>query len=136
MKKILIPAVVLLIIGVLSIYGLYNKPHRNVAGENGIVTSAEQIFNDFQSNEAEANLKYLDKVVEVTGKVADVTRNQEGKMVVILDTGDVFGGVACTMAEEEQYMTGQVVAIKGICKGYLTDVVLTEAIKLKPNTSE
>ncbi len=133
MKKILVAAVVVMVAAAFIMYFVYNKPHRDVRDESGINISAAAIFDEFVTNEAQANLRYLDKVVAVSGKVADISKNQEGRLVVVLETGDPFGGVACSMSGDDSFTRGDDVVIKGICKGYLADVVVTDAILFKPN---
>lgn len=127
-KKIIIPLVLLLVIGSFALYRYYNKPHRNVDDESAIEIAADQLFHDYETNETEANAKYLDKAVQVAGVVREVSSNQEGKTIVILETGNAFGGIACTMEEKSgDLRAGVKITVKGICKGYLTDVIITQA---------
>jgi hypothetical protein len=58
--------------------------------------------------------------------VASVKTNQEGKTVAVLKTSDPMFGVQCTMKETTTLQAGQQVVLKGICTGYLMDVVLID----------
>jgi hypothetical protein len=51
--------------------------------------------------------------------------------VVVLNTGDPLVGVACSLNMVEstgrQIKLGEKITIKGICSGYVSDVVLTNS---------
>lgn len=103
---------------------VWNKPKQDVKDAKAIPVLATAIFREYTANEKTANSKYIDKVVKVTGEVSNVSKNSEGKTVVLLKTDDLMFGVNCTMEENASIQTGEQVSIKGICTGYLTDVVL------------
>ena len=111
------------------------KPHRDAANEKAIVTTAKDIFASYNKDEKEANAKYLDKAVEITGEIAETKTNQQGKMVCILKTDDPFFGVNCTFKQNENLKVGQQVTLKGICTGYLTgaDVIVIDCIFVNNN---
>ncbi|HMV08522.1 MAG TPA: hypothetical protein PK325_08135 [Cyclobacteriaceae bacterium] len=120
-----------LLIAGFAFYAIFFKPHRSVEDETAIAVTAGELFNDFATNEPEANKRYLDKAVEVTGEVMEVTSDMQRHPVVILATNDILFGVRCTMAEEHSTLkAGDAVAIKGICKGFLSDVIITDGILL------
>src|SRR6185503_9008371 len=106
---------------------LYNKPSRNVAGEKGIPVTATELYQKFTSNELQANQVYLNKVLQVSGQVLEVKSTQHAGKVVVLNTGDPLFGVACTLdnAQMQAVKPGEKIIIKGVCTGYLSDVVLT-----------
>jgi len=119
----------LFLIGAAGVYYVYNKPHRDVAGEKTIPVTATDLFNAFHQNEAAANAAYLDKAIEVTGEVAEVKVNQEGKTVIVLKSQDPFYGVLCTLKDKTNTShPGQQVKIKGLCSGFNADVVLRDCI--------
>lgn len=123
--KISIAVFVLLVIS-FSVYLTYNKPHRNPEDEQGIAISATELLRQFQLNEDSANLLYLDKTVVVSGKIVNITHNQENIPVVMLAAeGDGFG-VQCTMQDSKANLKkNEFVTLKGICKGFLSDVIIT-----------
>jgi hypothetical protein len=106
---------------------LYNKPTRNVAGENGIPITATELYQKFTSNETQANQVYLNKVLQVSGQVLEVKNTHAKGKVVVLNTGDPMFGVACTLdnIQSEAVKPGEKIVVKGVCTGYLSDVVLT-----------
>jgi hypothetical protein len=128
---LLIFAVVIVAGGIIA-YKMFTKPRRDVANEKGIAVSAAQLVSEFQQNEAQANAKYLNKPVEVTGTVADVQQNQDGKTTVLLSSNDAMAGVFCTLKQSDATIAaGASITIKGICHGMLSDVRLGESIVVK-----
>lgn len=129
---------ILLITGIiflsLVVYGLfeYYKPTRDVKQEEGIRITAEAIFDSFTVNENRANQVYLNKAIEVSGIVADIKKNQEGNAVVYLKTSDPIFGVNCTFKENpDSIVPGSNITFKGICTGYLSDVIINQGIIVK-----
>lgn len=129
MKK-LIPIIVLIaaIIGGGVVYFIYNKPHRDIASEEAAYTlTADELFDAFEADEQAANAKYLDKVVAVSGPLADVTANGAGQSVLtITATNAMLGGISATMQSKEApaLTLGESVTVKCRCTGYLMDVIL------------
>ncbi|HEX8334030.1 MAG TPA: hypothetical protein VF622_15530 [Segetibacter sp.] len=122
-------AIILLLITVGIVGWFYlNKPNRTVTNQTGIEVTAAQLVKDYQANEAEANAKYLDKVVQVTGTVSEVSNNQDGKVTVMLSSEDPMSGVFCTLKDEANLTVGFSVTIKGFCSGLLSDVRIREAV--------
>lgn len=126
-RAFIIGALVVFALGSVVAYRLYNKPHRSVEDESAYTRiSASALFSAFDRNEAEANMKYLDEVIVVDGTVSEIFSNQEGEPVILLKTGDPLFGISCTMdGGIANVKPGMRVKVKGICTGYLSDVVLT-----------
>ena len=134
MKKIIIPLVVLGLFAAGVGYYMYNKPVESLDKKKADITvSAEQILADYEANEEAANDKYLGKVVEVSGKVAQVT-TEEGKNKVHLETGNPISVVISELEEgnnAEGLQAGDQATVKGMCSGYLSDVILVRSTVVK-----
>ena len=131
-KKILLGTGMIFLL--LVAFGLfeYYKPTRDVKEEEGIKITAEAIFDSFTVNENRANQAYLNKAIEVSGIVTDIKKNQEGKAVVYLKTSDPLFGVNCTFKENpDSVIPGSSITFKGICTGYISDVVINQGIIVK-----
>ena len=132
---------IILTIGILGILTagsvvlyVYFKPHRDVATEKGVALTAQQLFDAFKTNEADANAKYLDKAIELSGEVADITTNQEGNTVANFKTNDPLFVINCTFKTKPgKLKPGQTITFKGICTGYIPDanVVINEGVLIK-----
>ncbi len=128
-KKVLrwIMLLVLFIILALGFVGykMWTKPHRNVQESKSIIIEASKLAALFENNETEANKLYLDKVLQINGKVNDVIKNQNNKTVVTIKGTDM-SNILCTLEENEsnELLPETFIQLKGICTGYLTDVVM------------
>src|SRR4051794_41746482 len=96
--RTLVIILILFVVGSFTVaFIMWNKPHRKVENEKGIEITSAQLVKDYQANEADANRKYLDKAVQVTGAVTDIKNNLDGKSTITLASGDAFTGVFCTL---------------------------------------
>ena len=138
MKKKLIIAV--LLVGVLSFVGVYyfvfyRPTHhvRDIANEEAIVVTAKDIVKEFQTNESQANTKYLNKVAEITGEVLESKKDQTGKPTVTLKSDDSFSNVFVTLRGTDQLDVkgGSTITIRGVVTGFLSDVVINDGIVTK-----
>lgn len=134
LKIILIVAVVGLVIGLSTVYYVFNKPHRNVEGEAPSYTiEANALYTEYSNNEEASNLKFADKVVQVTGEIAELS--VEGYQVSIV-LNDGMEGVSCaldsTAIDQKKALIksleiGDNISLKGKCDGFdmIMGVVLT-----------
>lgn len=114
---------------VIAGYTLYHKQHRSVENEKFIEADATDLFKSFETDETNANLKYLDNVVQVNGIVSEVLINQAGESIILLKTGSPLYGISCTMKNKPEGITpGMNVDIRGICTGYLSDVIIIQGM--------
>ena len=134
MKKILVPLAILALIGAGIGYYMYNKPVESLKHKKADVsTSADQLLTEYEADEKTANEKYLGKVVEVNGRITGIT-NEEGKNKVILETSSPMASVICEMEESmnmSDLKAGDNVKVKGMCTGYLSDVILVQSSVIK-----
>ncbi|MAT53947.1 MAG: hypothetical protein CMN32_05660 [Saprospirales bacterium] len=136
MKKLFLAILILGILGAAVGFYFYNKPLDAMAGQKAdFKLTAEELFNAFENDEAAANAKYLDKVVEVRGKVLEVKPDEDGKTGILLDAGGMFG-VNCKLddlAEDQRqnFTEGEEVSLKCICTGKLMDVVLVRCVEVE-----
>jgi hypothetical protein len=135
MKKILLIAGILAITGASIGYLIYNKPHEKMAtAKADFHIQASELFAAFEANEKAANEKYLDKTIEVTGKVVEAKLDEDGKTGIMLDAGGMFG-VSCKLDDfappkRTEFQPGEEVIFKCKCTGLLMDVVLVRCVEL------
>ena len=120
---------VLLLAGFLFYNYLFRK-HTTVKGNADISITAPKLFSAYSHDEQAANAHYLNKIIEVTGKVTALQKNQDGHSVLILDGNDPLFGISCTLENESTRLHApeDTITLKGICRGFLSDVVLTDCI--------
>ncbi len=134
-RKIFIGAGLLIVLVLFSgwyyVFQYSATHHRSVDDETAINVSAVQLVKEYQANEHAANAKYLNKAVEIKGVIAKKDKDQAGNVTLTLKSGDPFAGVFCTLKNKQFDGRDSVVSVKGICTGFLSDVVLNGAIVLK-----
>ena len=134
MKKIILYALVLILIVATSGYYyvfIYSKNRKfDMEHAESMNIKADELVKAFQENEANANKLYLDKVLLINGVVGATAKTQAGEPSVTLSSSDPFSGVMATLDSTitSQVKVGDTIDIKGFCKGFLSDVVITNAI--------
>lgn len=112
-----------------TVIKLWNKKLDNAEDVKGISISAVEITKEYNADEKAANAKYLNKAIEVSGTISGVSKNQDGGIVVTLDSGDPMAEVQCTLRDSTANPEkGKNVVIKGFCGGNNMGVVLTRCI--------
>lgn len=130
-KKIIIALVVIGAIGGGIGYYMFNKPLSSTMSmkadyslEPGVLLAA------FEEDEAAANTKYLDKVIEVKGQVQKIERAND-QIAVYLETDNLMSSIIFQMEDTGvEFEEGEEVTLKGICTGYLMDVVLVRGVQI------
>jgi hypothetical protein len=115
-KRIMLGLALAAVAIALAVIFVWNKPHRDAASEKGTPVTAAELQQAYGADEAAANAKYLDKTLEVSGTVAGMEKNQDGKTVLYLD--DPMSGVGCTLIDAAaSAKEGEAVVVKGFCSG-------------------
>lgn len=127
-KLILVFFLLILIVGGITAFVLWNKPHPKVEDRKAEVVGAQVLYHAFTTNEQQANQSYLNKVLQVSGTVSEVSKNQDGKTVAVLATDDPLGGIQCTFRDAATIQQGQTITVKGFCNGYTMVVLLNDCV--------
>ena len=127
--------IVALLIGAIGYYN-YNRTTSSLENTSpDFALSADDIFAQFEKNETEANKKFLDKVIEVSGTVQSFNNENLADRNVTLQTESGIFGVICKLDStyDAKYTTvkGDKIKLKGVCTGMLMDVVLIRCIPTK-----
>jgi hypothetical protein len=137
MKKIILSILVLALVGAAGTYYyafVYSKNKKfDMVNAEAMTIEANALVKAFQENEAEANKTYLDKVLLISGSVSATDKTQTGERTLTLSSDDPFAGVMVTLdsTEAAAINMNDKITVKGFCKGFLSDVVITSAIVVK-----
>jgi hypothetical protein len=135
-KKKYIVVGFIVIIAAAAAYG-YREYSRKPADLNNVTAvakmSAANLVSEFNENENAANNKYLGKIIEVTGPVAEVNNEQDTVINISLGSNEELHKVSCRMdsrhfSEAKKYSEGNIITIKGTCDGFLMDVELNRCV--------
>jgi hypothetical protein len=134
MKKILLVLVSFGIIGAGIGYYLYNKPVASLENKKPAVeVLAHKLLMDYEADEKAANDIYLGKVIQVSGNVTAVV-DEAGKKKIQLDAGSPMSAIICEIENGKDIgnvKAGDDIKIKGLCSGYLSDVIIVQANVVK-----
>ena len=126
-KKIIIGAIVLVIL-IVAVYA-WSEFTRTVQSLSGVApdykTEAVALITEFETNEAEADKKYHNKIVAVNGMVKGVDAVQNTYTVSLGDTSNM-SSVRCVIDSNyvnsvEGLHRGTVITIKGAITGFKKD---------------
>ena len=119
-----------MVIGVCTGVYIWNKPHKKAEDVKGITIDARDLAREYNANEKAADAKYLNKVIEVSGTITEIDNNQDGGIMIILQTDDPAAGVQCAMRDKGLKISKGHTTIKGFCSGNgITGVSLTDCVK-------
>jgi hypothetical protein len=125
----------LLVIAVAWGYHLIFRPHKSTAGETvDFVISADSLYQQYQADEHSADQRYLNKVIEVMGKLAEIQHSGTSE-IWILSPHPGGGGINCQLFAgtkvDPEPKNGESVTVKGRCTGFLMDVNLADCVLRK-----
>lgn len=129
--KIVLPF--LLVGGLLAYQFLQPKGPLDIhAAPTELSINAGSLYAAFAADEEEANATYVGKVIEVSGQLNAIEQDEAGDYQLKLAVDDPLGQVICALAKGEgnpiaSASIGASTTIKGVCTGYLFDVVIDNA---------
>jgi hypothetical protein len=141
MKKILkVILIIVASIAVLLLAGyLYIRfmPEKSMSKQAANFTmSSIVLVNEYNLNPEASDKKYIDRVIQVTGVISEISTDQNKATVFILRENSSATGVLCTLDKSSakkaaKFKVGNSVTIKGSCTGMLFEVVLNKCIIIK-----
>ncbi len=126
-KKILYLFILILSIGVFVL--IFSNKEKNYANTKpSFVVNSNELINAYIQDEEKANALYTDKLIEISGTIKKINYlNQKSSIILNSDFND--SGIICELNNSESSKLSKLsknrkVIVKGICKGFLKDVVL------------
>lgn len=110
---------------------VYSKNHhRDLQSEKWVSIQADSLSAKYQADENKANTLYLNKVLRITGTIITISKDQVGKITLMIGKADYFSNVSVTLSQTSPITQkpGDTITIKGLCTGSLSDVVITDAV--------
>ncbi|MDP2069431.1 MAG: hypothetical protein Q8K04_10775 [Lutibacter sp.] len=139
--KILLIVLVLIIISLFFIINLYNKPFIDIKKSNPeLEVTAQEILDDYLADEYSANEKYVDNLIQIKGEIAEISFDK-GISIITLKDRSGFSSIICHMLPEAnlnvlKLKKGSQITIKGVCTGYLFDIMMVRCILTNSNFNE
>ena len=110
----------IIVIAAIVGYSIWNEPHRDIKSATALKVSAVALYDNLTKDSANMKSKFVSRVVDVSGEVKQILKNQNGDQIILLKTNVSDGSVNCTMEEKANNVKpGNTISIKGICSGYI-----------------
>lgn len=98
------------------------------------------IVNAYINNEEKATIDYNDKLIEVSGTIKKITLLDK-KNTIVLNSNNKDSGIICELNDNQIELLktlkkNQKTRIKGICKGFLKDVIFLNCYIVETKTNE
>ncbi len=139
-KTILMYSTIIVVIASLTIgfyaYTEYNrKPKMPANADVDYVVDYAVLLGDFTANQQNANNRYLNKILKITGTVKTIDDDGNGNMTIVLGDSVSMNAIRCAIsptAHEKAKLlkTAQAITITGVCTGFNSDELLGSDIIL------
>ncbi len=132
-SKLILAILALALLGGGYGYYLFNKKTPGLENAKAdFMVNANELFDAFDSNEQEAQSTYGSKVVEVTGEVLEVKQSDTQTTIILKAENALIGGINCSFSKIiEAPGVGEEITIRGLCQGFLMDVILNNCTIVK-----
>ncbi|MCW3111519.1 MAG: hypothetical protein JWQ09_6025 [Segetibacter sp.] len=108
----------LVIIAAIIGFYLFNKEGPDIKNANAAKIAATDLYATFSKDTVAAKQMYFEKILEVSGVVTQLTKNQQSQPIILLKTATDEASINCTMEDTAVNLkAGDQISIKGICTG-------------------
>ena len=107
----------------------FKSSEKNIEKESALVSlNSDDLVASFFNDETKSNKRYTGKIIEVTGFVKEISF-LNNRITLILSSNTNSYGVICDVNSSQKekinkLKKNQKILVKGICKGFLKDVIL------------
>ena len=128
-------------VGLFFFYYEVQKPAaKNVANmEVAMALETDDLIKMFQDNKEDASNSLIEKVVQVKGQIKEISFINERYTFLLTSENFPKNFVMCEMAPGnlriEEFQVGDTLELRGICKGYLLDVIMLNCVPINENTN-
>jgi len=140
--KIILSIIIILLLltcGYYFIVPMFTTSEKNLQYKTATLNvSSKDLIRAYTLNEQKSNHLYAGKIIEVTGFIKEISFLNSRNTIILNSNAETFG-VICDLNPNEKekiklLKKHQKIRVKGICKGFLKDVILLNCtIDLIPN---
>jgi hypothetical protein len=113
---------------ILAALYFYNLKSTDMAkAKPDFIITASLLQKAFEDDETKASVNYINKILEVTGKIATVKPAENSVLSISLVTDSDMSSVICTfpaVSDPSAFRVGEEITLRGECSGFLMDVLL------------
>jgi tRNA_anti-like len=103
------------------------------------IITATALQKAFEKDETKASIGYINKILEVTGKIASVKPAENSVVSISLVTDSDLSSVICTfpaISDPSIFKVGDQITLRGQCSGFLMDVLLNNCALILQKTEK
>ena len=125
------PAIILIILnicfGVWTGMHEYNRRNEDLGSVKADINiSAADLIHAYEANDSAANQKYLGRVVETSGNIKKIEKDEQGYYTIVMGDTSSLSSVRCSMDtthnEDAAHLTaGSSATLRGACTGFNKD---------------
>lgn len=123
--------IVITLLGYFGYQSLYRSQPSSKHKTIDTTANTDILIASYLNNEVDANTLYLNKTIAVSGTIKEVN-TLNNRNTIVLESTHKNHYVLCDLEigqlEQTQVKLGQTIQIKGVCKGFLMDVVLHDCV--------
>lgn len=106
-----------------------------MANNKATVLPIDQMIQVFQNDALSAKEQYINQLVQVKGRVHDITYLNDRQTIILKGAEFQDSYIICDMSPEDtnvdkSIQIGQEISLKGVCKGFLLDVILLNCVRI------
>ncbi|KPM31854.1 tRNA anti-like domain containing protein [Croceitalea dokdonensis DOKDO 023] len=106
-----------------------------MANNKATVLPIDQMIQVFQNDALSAKEQYINQLVQVKGRVHDITYLNDRQTIILKGVEFQDSYIICDMSQEDtnvdkSIQIGQEISLKGVCKGFLLDVILLNCVRI------
>ena len=125
------------------VYGYlqFQRPAQNDVSENEVFQSLStaEILALFETDENSASALLVEKTIEVSGIIKEVNYVNDQHTILLRTEHFTRNFVMCDMSplrseDALRLKVGDTITLKGVCKGFLLDVIMLNCIPIHENT--
>jgi hypothetical protein len=141
--KVLVYGLLLIAVigGLASIYIIFTKSGNiDVSNiENVEHVEVEEVIAMFKKDQEKANAEFIEKIIEVEGEIKEISFLNDRHTIILNSKSFTQSFVMCDMSPLEndkinKLTVGDTVVLRGVCKGYLLDVIMLNCIPINEKT--
>jgi hypothetical protein len=129
------------IAGLASIYIVFtesgNVDVSNTEDVNHV--EVEEVIAMFKNDERKANAIFIEKIIEVEGEIKEISFLNDRHTIILNSKSFTQSFVMCDMSplgndKINKLTVGDTVVLRGVCKGYLLDVIMLNCMPINEKT--
>jgi len=125
---------------ILAALYFYNMKSTDMAkAKPDFVLTASALQKAFEDDETKASVAYINKIVEITGKIASIKPAENSVVSISMVTDSDLSSVICTfpaVSDPSVFRTGDEITVRGECSGFLMDVLLNNCALIIKTTGK